>query len=64
MPESKRLSVAEAAQELQVSKMTIYRWTRSRKGKPPKIASEEEGGLLFIPRKEIDRVKNGETSTT
>jgi len=53
-----QLSVAQAAQELHVSKMTIYRWARSREGKPPKIGSEKVGSILLIPKKEVERVKS------
>lgn len=50
----KVVSVAQAAESLNVSKMTIYRWANST---PPIIASREIAGLLCIPKKEIERLK-------
>lgn len=47
------LSVAQAAKSLGTSKMTIYRWARS---KPPIIASCEVAGLLCIPKGEIEKL--------
>lgn len=48
------LSVAQAAKSLGTSKMTIYRWARS---KPPIIASREVAGLLCIPKGEVERLQ-------
>jgi excisionase family DNA binding protein len=46
------VSVAQAAETLNVSKMTIYRWIESKI-----IASREVAGLVCIPQKEIERLK-------
>ncbi len=46
------LSVPEAARILQRPKITLYRWIK--KGK---LTAIELGGVLFIPKKEVERLK-------
>lgn len=45
-------TVAQAARSLACSKMTIYRWADSGK-----IGSRIIGGILFIPKTEVERLK-------
>ena len=47
------VSVAEAARALGRPKMTIYRWADSGK-----IVGIKLGGMLFIPKNELERIKN------
>ena len=49
------LSVATVAKELGHPKITIYRWVE--KGK---MVGVKLGGILFIPRSEIQRVKSNQ----
>ncbi len=46
-------SVSNAAKELGRPRITIYRWIETGK-----IQGIKLGGILFIPREEIDRLKN------
>jgi len=46
------VSVATAANELGHPRITIYRWVE--KGK---LIGIKLGGILFIPKSEIDRIK-------
>ena len=45
------LSIAQAAEELKVARLTVYRWIKASK-----IVSVRFGGFLFIPRSEIERL--------
>jgi len=47
------ISVAQAAQELGRPRSTIYRWAEAGK-----IHAIKLGGVLFIPKSEIERLKN------
>jgi len=47
------VSVAKAAEELGRPRITLYRWVE--KGK---ILSVRLGGILFIPKSELERLKN------
>lgn len=47
------VSVAVAARELCRPKITIYRWVE--KGK---IVGIKLGGIIFIPKSEVERAKN------
>jgi len=51
------ISVPEAATQLEVTKMTLYRWIK--KGK---IGSKEPGGYICIPKSEVDRIKKERAS--
>ena len=46
------LSVAEASKLLGKPRLTLYRWVK--KGR---ILSVRFGGILYIPRSEIERIK-------
>lgn len=46
------VSVAQAAKELGKPRLTIYRWVDAGK-----IVSIKLGGILFIPRSEVERLK-------
>ena len=46
------VSVAEAAKIIGCSRMTVYRWLRSRT-----VMGLEIAGLQVIPRNEVDRMK-------
>lgn len=45
-------SIAQAAKELSVARLTIYRWIKASK-----IISVRFGGFLFIPKSEVERLK-------
>ncbi|GAH64707.1 unnamed protein product, partial [marine sediment metagenome] len=45
--------VPEAAKQLGRPKMTLYRWIKANK-----IIYAELGGVLFIPRSVVERLKN------
>ena len=47
------LTVPEAAKQLGRPKMTLYRWIKANK-----IIYAELGGVLFIPKSEVGRLKN------
>ncbi len=47
------LSVAQAAHELERPRSTIYRWADAGK-----IHAIKLGGILFIPKSEVERLKN------
>lgn len=47
------VSVADAARVLGRPKMTIYRWVDAGK-----IVGIKLGGVLFIPKSEVERLKN------
>ena len=54
------LSVGRAAKELSVSRWTLYTWISREK-----ISAFKLGGILFIPRSEIERFQNqGEPDAT
>jgi excisionase family DNA binding protein len=46
------LSAREAALQLKVHKMTIHRWAKAGS-----IKTEKHGGFLFIPKEEVERIK-------
>jgi excisionase family DNA binding protein len=46
------LSVQEAARQLEKHRATIYRWYRAGE-----ILGVEFGGILFIPKSEVERIK-------
>ena len=47
------LSVAQVAKELNQARYTIYRWVEAGK-----LVGIKLGGILFIPRSEVERIKN------
>ena len=47
------VNIPEAARQLGRPKMTLYRWIKANK-----ILYAELGGVLFIPKGEIERLKN------
>jgi len=47
------VSVAQAARELGRPRCTIYRWAAAGK-----IIGIKLGGIIFIPKSEIERLKN------
>ena len=47
------ISVQDAAKELERPRLTIYRWINAGK-----IISIKLGGILFIPKSEIERLKD------
>jgi len=49
------VSVADTANELGRPRITIYRWVEAGK-----ILGVKLGGILFIPRSEIQRVKSNQ----
>jgi len=53
------LSIAQAARELKVARLTIYRWI-----KVSKIVSVRFGGFLFIPQSEVERLRSGDGKRT
>lgn len=48
------LTVPQAAKQIGRQKMTLYRWIYAT---PPKINYVELGGVLFIPKSEVERIK-------
>lgn len=51
------VSVAQAARELGRHRATIYRWADAGK-----IHGIELGGIIFIPKSEIERLKNNQAT--
>ncbi len=47
------MSVVDAAKELRRPRITIYRWIEAGK-----IIGIKLGGILFIPKSEVERLKN------
>lgn len=47
------VTVPEAAKELGKPKMTLYRWIEANK-----LIAVTFGGILFVPKSEIERLKN------
>ena len=47
------ISVGRVAKELNVSRVTAYQWI-----KDGKLNSIKLGGILFVPKSEIERLKN------
>ena len=45
------LSVAQAAKLLRKSRLTIYRWIKANK-----LVSIRFGGILYVPRSEIEKI--------
>ena len=50
------LTVSKAAKQLGRGKMTLYQWIKAGK-----IIYVELGGVLFIPKSVVERLKKGET---
>ena len=50
------VSVPQAAKLLNRPKITLYRWIE--KGK---VVAIQLGGVLFIPKREVERLQNEET---
>jgi len=46
------LSIQQTAKELNMPRTTLYRW-----GKRGKILTIQLGGILFVPKSEIERIK-------
>jgi len=46
------LTVPKAADELGITKVTLYEWIHA-----DKVACVRIGGILFVPRTELDRLK-------
>ncbi len=46
------VTVPEAAKQLGKPKMTLYRWIEANK-----LIAITFGGILFIPRSEVERIK-------
>ena len=46
-------SVGRAAKELKISRVTAYQWI-----KDGKLLTIKLGGILFVPRSEVERIKN------
>lgn len=51
------VSVAQAAHELERPRSTIYRWANAGK-----IIGIKLGGILFIPRSEVERIKSNQST--
>jgi len=47
------MTVRQAAKEIGVHFATVYRWVDARA-----IAGVKFGGILFIPKSEVERIKN------
>lgn len=50
-------TVPEAAKELGKPPMTLYRWIESSK-----LIAIRVGGILFVPKSEVERLKNKQTT--
>lgn len=53
------LSVADAAKELELARYTIYRWVETGK-----IIGIKLGGIIFIPKSEVERLKKENKQAT
>lgn len=51
------VSVAKAAEALGRPRLTIYRWIDAGK-----IHAIKLGGILFIPKSEVERIKNNQAA--
>ena len=51
------LSIGKAAKALGTSRWSVYRWVDAKK-----IIGVKLGGVLFIPKSEIERLKNEKTA--
>ena len=51
------ISIQQAAKELGRPRATVYRW--AEKGK---IITIRLGGILFVPKSEIERLKNNQAA--
>ncbi len=51
------LSVGKAAKALGTSRWSVYRWIDTGK-----ILSIRLGGILFVPRSEIERIKSNQAA--
>jgi len=47
------VTVPEAAKQLGKPKMTLYRWIEANK-----LIAITFGGILFVPKSEVERLKN------
>ena len=47
------VTVPEAARQLGKPKMTLYRWIEANK-----LITVTFGGILFVPKSEVERLKN------
>jgi len=52
------VTVPAAAKQLEKPKMTLYRWIKANK-----LIAVTFGGILFIPKSEVARLKNKEAIT-
>ena len=46
------MSIQQAAEELSKPRSTIYRWVKAKK-----IIAIQLGGILFVPKSEVERLK-------
>lgn len=53
------LSVAEAAKQLGLARYTVYRWVETGK-----IICIKLGGIIFIPKAEVERLKREKNEQT
>jgi len=51
------MSVQQVADALNKPRVTIYRWTKNGR-----MASIKLGGILYIPKSELERLKDVETA--
>lgn len=51
------VTVPEAAKQLGKPKMTLYRWIEANK-----LIAVTFGGILFVPRSEVERIKNNQAT--
>ena len=51
------MTVRQAAREIGVHFATVYRWVDARV-----IAGVKLGGILFIPKSEVERLKNSQAT--
>jgi len=52
------LSMQQAAKELGMPRATLYRWAEKHK-----VITIRLGGILFVPKSEIERLKNDHDKT-
>lgn len=51
------LSVGKAAKALGTSRWSVYRWIEAQK-----IIAVKLGGILFIPKSEVERLRNNQAT--
>ena len=51
------ITVPEAAKQLGKPKVTLYRWIEANK-----LIAVTFGGILFVPKSEIERIKNSQAA--